>query len=102
MRMGGVSVDVQNLHRTMALRRCTLEALVKTKELETLERCKVLVGTIGALATQSNVQRMKVMPGSRCFDLIGMDEISKSFHSDYSLWLACMSPSVPQLRRRAS
>ena len=76
---GGFLTDVQRLHSNIALKRCALEAMVKTKEQETLAQCHVRVGTMGALSTPTSLKQMQVMPGSRCFALIGTDEISIFF-----------------------
>ena len=42
---------------------------------------------MGALSTPTSLRQMQVMPGPRCFALIGTDEISKHLWWEYSLTL---------------
>ena len=70
---GGFSADVLSHHTTFALNRCRLENLVGHKNNDVLERCHVIVGTLGGLGNKSILKQLKVMPGDRCFGVISHD-----------------------------
>lgn len=90
----GYSSAAEDIHRKIALERRCLELLVKDKEKDISNKLKIIARNITALGTPTNLMRFKIVFEKKTFRLVAMDEISKSYFTDYTQLLGVLSPWI--------
>ena len=87
---GDFTASLAASHAYFAFSRIQLEHLVSAERLSILQRCRVLVATLGGISKDANLKMVAKMLGSDGFRLVCYDEIGKTFHFDYCMLMATL------------